>query len=320
MTKTLSAAALMTALMSSTALASEIETRTFTFQNEGATLSGTLYLPSHHDGSALPTVVVTGSWTSVEEQMPALYAAEMVERGYAAVTFDFRGWGKSGNLPASTPGGMRFIEDPSAKISDIVAAVNHIADFAEVDAEFIAGLGICASAGYMVDAAIATDLIQSVGLVAPWLQDRSIIEAVYGGEDGINGLISMAEAAEARGGHIINAAYTDDSLMSASDYYGNFERGLIPAYDNKWNHASWNDWLTYQPVDSASQLMQPLAIVHSQAGAIPQGVDAFLAGYSGDATVDWFEGVVQDGFYDGQANIEAASDIVAEHFRSGQAR
>ena len=140
MNKTLSAAALMTALMSSTALASEIETRTFTFQNEGATLSGTLYLPSDHDGSALPTVVVTGSWTSVEEQMPALYAAEMVERGYAAVTFDFRGWGKSGNLPASTPGGMRFIEDPSAKISDIVAAVNHIADFAEVDAVFIAGL------------------------------------------------------------------------------------------------------------------------------------------------------------------------------------
>ncbi|MFQ6553061.1 alpha/beta hydrolase [Aestuariibius insulae] len=301
-------------LMGNTAMA-ELTTQTFTFENAGATLSGTLYLPEDHDGSALPTVVVTGSWTSVEEQMPALYAAEMVERGFAAVTFDFRGWGKSGNLPAATPGGMRFIEDPVAKISDIDAAVTHIASFAEVDAEMITGLGICASAGYMVDAATHNDMIRSVGLVAPWLQDRAIIETVYGGPEGIAGLVSVAEAAEAQGGEVIHAAYTEDSLMADFDYYGNFKRGLIAAYDNKWNNAGWNDWLSYQPVDSAPDLTQPLAIVHSRAAAIPQGVDAFLDGYDGEATVEWFDDVAQDGFYDGQANIEAAADIVANHFR-----
>lgn len=302
-------------LLASSALA-DVETRTFTFENEGSTLSGTLYLPEGHDGSALPTVVVTGSWTSVEEQMPALYAEEMVERGFAAVTFDFRGWGKSGNLPATTAGGMRFIEDPNAKIADINAAVSHISTFAEVDANMIAGLGVCASAGYMVDAAVQNNMIQSVGLVAPWLQDRTVIEAVYGGEEGINGLVSMAEAAEAQGGQIIHASYTEDSLMAASDYYGSFDRGLIAAYDNKWNNAGWNDWLAYQPVDRAADLTQPLAIVHSRDAAIPQGVDAFVEGYNGEATVAWFEGVAQDGFYDGQASVEAASDIVAEHFRA----
>jgi hypothetical protein len=304
---------LTAALLGTSALA-DMDTRTFTFENEGSTLSGTLYLPADHDGSALPTVIVTGSWTSVEEQMPALYAAEMVERGFAAVTFDFRGWGKSGNLPAATPGGMRFIEDPAAKVSDINAAVAHIAGFAEVEGSLISGLGICASAGYMVDAAVQNDAIVSVGLVAPWLQDRAIIEAVYGGPEGIDGLIAMAEAAEARGGHIIHAAYTEGSLMQASDYYSSFERGLVAAYDNKWNHATWNDWLAYQPVDRAPELTQPLAIVHSQDAAIPQGVDAFVAGYNGEATVTWFDGVIQDGFYDGEANIDAASEIVAAHF------
>ncbi len=69
------------------------------FENEGETLVGTLYLPAEHDGEErLPTVVVTGAWTSVEEQMPREYALEMAERGFAALTFDFRGWGKSGNL------------------------------------------------------------------------------------------------------------------------------------------------------------------------------------------------------------------------------
>ncbi|WP_246227761.1 hypothetical protein [Roseobacter ponti] len=69
----------------------EAMSRTVTFENEGAELTGTLYLPEGHDGSALPAVVVTGAWTSVEEQMPAVYAREMVERGFAAVTFDFSG-------------------------------------------------------------------------------------------------------------------------------------------------------------------------------------------------------------------------------------
>ncbi|MEM8850842.1 MAG: CocE/NonD family hydrolase [Pseudomonadota bacterium] len=306
---------LTASLMGTTAMA-DIQTSPFTFENDGATLSGTLYLPADHDGSALPTVVVTGSWTSVEEQMPALYAAEMVERGFAAVTFDFRGWGKSGNLPAETPGGMRYIESPAAKISDINAAIQAVATRPEVDASQINGLGICASAGYMVDAAVQNDLIRSVGLVAPWLQDQDILETVYGGREGIDGLLNVAQAAEAQGGQIIHAAYTEDSLMAASDYYGNFDRGLIAAYDNKWNNAGWDDWLTYLPVESAPALTQPLAIVHSEAAAIPQGVGAFLEGYRGEAVVEWFDDVPQDGFYDGQDHIEAASDVVADHFRA----
>ena len=144
------------ALMASTALA-DVETRTFSFENEGTTLSGTLYLPEGHDGSALPTVVVTGAWTTVEQQMPATYAREMVERGFAAVTFDFRGWGASGDLAD----GQRFVESPVAKTSDIRAAIGFVATLPEVDAANINGLGICASAGYMVDATAGNPLIQT---------------------------------------------------------------------------------------------------------------------------------------------------------------
>ena len=90
------------ALMASTAAIAQVETRTVTFENEGAMLSGTLYLPEGHNGAALPTVVVTGAWTSVQKQMPANYAREMAEHGFAAFTFDFRGWGESGDPPASS--------------------------------------------------------------------------------------------------------------------------------------------------------------------------------------------------------------------------
>jgi uncharacterized protein len=300
-------------LLATTAMA-DVQTRTVTFQNEGVTLSGTLYLPADYDGAKLPTVVVTGAWTSVEEQMPATYAEEMVERGFAAFTFDFRGWGKSGDLPQA----VRFKEDPAAKISDLKAAFATVATLPEVDATRISGLGICASAGYMVDAATSNPLVQKVGLIAPWLQNQAIIEAVYGGAGGVAGLRQIAaDAATTPGGVIIGAAGpagTEGVLMAMDGYYADPARGAIPAYDNQWNNLSWETWLTYWPADNAPHLDKPLAIVHSEAAAIPDGVRAFIAGYAGQATVTWLDNVDQFSFYDRPDAVDAAADQVAAHF------
>ncbi|MEO0720905.1 MAG: alpha/beta hydrolase [Pseudomonadota bacterium] len=243
-------------LLASTAAIAQVETRSVTFENEGAKLSGTLYLPEGHDGSALPTVVVTGAWTTVQDQMPQVYAEEMVERGFAAFTFDFRGWGRSGDLPHN----VRFVESPEAKTSDIRAAFAFVGTLPEVDATRVNGLGICASAGYMVDAAAGNDRVQRVGLVAPWLQNEEIVNAVYGGPEGVSGLIEVSRAAEAAEGEIIPAAGptgTEGVLMPFDGYYVDPERGAIPAYDNQWNNAGWEGWLTYHPVDNPERLTQP---------------------------------------------------------------
>lgn len=303
------------ALMGTTALA-DIETRTVTFENGGATLSGTLYLPEGHDGSPLPIVVVTGAWTSVQEQMPANYARQMVERGFAAFTFDFRGWGKSGDLPQS----VRFVESPEAKTSDIKKAFEFVATLPEVDAAQINGLGICASAGYMVDAVAGNDIVNRIGLVAPWLQNKEIVAAVYGGTDGVAGLIEVSKAAEAAGGEVIPAAGPEGAegvLMPIGGYYYDADRGAIPEYDDKWNNAGWEGWLTYYPADRPQRLDKPLAIVHSESAAIPQGVKTFLNGFAGNATIQWLEEVTQFDFYDNPEDVTRAADTIADHFRAG---
>ncbi len=300
-------------LMASTAAIAQVETRTVTFENAGTTLSGTLYLPEGHDGQALPTVVVTGAWTTVEEQMPRQYAEEMVQRGFAAFTFDFRGWGKSGDLP----GGQRFVESPEEKTADIRAAFDFVAGLPEVDAARINGLGICASAGYMIDAVSGNPLVQNVGLVAPWLQNAEIVEAVYGGAEGVSGLIEMSRAAAADGGQIIPAAGPEGAegvLMPIGGYYYEADRGAILEYDNQWNNAGWEGWLTYHPADNAARLDKPLAIVHSEAAAIPQGVRSFLDGYLGDATLRMLEDVTQFDFYDNPEDVTRAADTMAAHF------
>ncbi|MEM6423236.1 MAG: alpha/beta hydrolase, partial [Pseudomonadota bacterium] len=236
---------------------------------------------------------------------------EMAERGFIAFTFDFRGWGKSGDLP----GGQRFIEDPAAKIEDIRAAIELLSSMREIAR--VHGLGICASAGYMIDAAQGNDAVARVGLVAPWLQDRALVEAVYGGAEGVAGLKQIAADAEAQGGQIIPAAGPEGAegvLMPIGGYYYEPSRGAIPAYDDAWNNAGWDDWLSYHPLDRAGSFDKPLAIVHSEAAAIPEGVRSFVERFTGEAAQRWLQDVTQFDFYDDPQAVETAADHMAAHF------
>ena len=161
-----------------------------TFESENQTLVGNLYLPDdYQDGQKLPGVVVTGAWTTVKEQMPTTYATELADRGYAALVFDFRGWGESSDF-------IKYLEDPKRKTKDINAAANYLVTRPEVDGDKVAGLGICASAGYMSDAAASNPNIKSLALVAPWLHNAAIVDAIYGGQEAVNGLITAAKTAK----------------------------------------------------------------------------------------------------------------------------
>ncbi len=303
-------------IMLSTSVAfAAVQTRRVTFENEGEILVGTLYTPAGRPiEERLPGVVVTGAWTSIKEQMSGRYAREMAERGFAALAFDFRGWGQSG-------GRVRFKEEPSAKTADILAAAFFMTTLPEVDSARIFGLAICASAGYMAAAASVSSTIVSVGLVAPWLQDAEITRQVYGGEDGVAGLIKIsrkAEASEASGKPriIIAASSTDRSaLMFKIPYYTETDRGLIPEYDNRFNLASWEPWLTYDSVAIADRLHKPTLIVHSETAAVPQGAHAFLDRLPAQSSELWLDGVSQFDFYDRPAPVTAAADAVAKHFK-----
>ena len=91
-----------------------------TFQSEGETLVGNLYLPkSYKAGDKLPTVIVTGAWMTIKEQMPAIYAQKLADQGFAALAFDFRSFGESG-------GKLRDFESPTAKITDIKSAILYL--------------------------------------------------------------------------------------------------------------------------------------------------------------------------------------------------
>ena len=249
-----------------------------TFESNDRTLVGDLYLPDEYQaGDELPGIVVTGAWTTVKEQMPATYAEELADRGHAVLTFDFRNWGESG-------GKERQLEDPTNKTQDIIAAADYLTTLPQVDAERIAGLGICASAGYMADAAVQSEDIKAIALVAPWLHNQEIVNEVYGGEESVQSLIDISQKARVKYEKtkelslVPAASMTDENaVMYQAEYYTEADRGAIPEYVNEFNLASWSGWLTYDSVAiaTADDLDKPVMIVHSEAAAIPQGAKEF---------------------------------------------
>ncbi|WP_258872587.1 alpha/beta hydrolase [Thalassotalea euphylliae] len=279
-------------------------------------LAANLCLPQNaNQGSEkLPVVIVTGAWTTVKEQMPAVYARALAEQGYAALTFDFRGWGESTDK-------TQYLEDPQRKIADIQAvidAVQEVGDeFTFVDTKRIAGLGICASAGYMLDAVLANEGIKTVAVVAPWLHDKTLATAIYGGEENVNALLAAAQNAEQSEllVTIEAASLTNQSaLMYQAPYYTETDRGLIPAYDNLFNVASWQGWLNYDALQNAEAQDKPVLMVASDAMALPAGTKQYLDKAGANVQAIWLDGISQFDFYDQPSAVTQALQAIDTHF------
>jgi fermentation-respiration switch protein FrsA (DUF1100 family) len=284
-----------------------------TFAIGADTLVGDLHLP---DAGRGPGVIVSGSWTTVRQQMAGLYARRLAARGFAALAFDFRGWGESG-------GGPRHAEAPARKAEDLAAAAAWLAASPRVAPGGVHALAICASAGYAARAAIHGAPLRSLALVAPWLHDRPLLETVYGGPAGVAQRLERAAAARRRwetAGELdeVPAVSTTDeaaAMFGRFEYYLDAARGAIPEWDNRFAVLSWSDWLGFDGVALAPRVPAPTFVVHGDQAAIPDGARRFLAGLAPAARggAAWLDGTQFD-FYDQDPQVDASVDHAIRHF------
>lgn len=298
-------------------------TNKVSFPSEGETLVGNLYLPKNYSvGQLLPGVIVTGSWTTVKEQMAATYAQEVADLGYAALTFDFRYFGESGGTP-------RQWENPEAKITDIQHAMDFMAALSIIKADEIGGLGICASAGYMVGAVTTDNRFKTIALVAPWLHNAEIVRQIYGGEEGVSEKIKRSKAAEKLykekgvNDFVPVASITDKNAIMDMElavdnpewnYYVNDKRGAIKEWSNQLQLMSWEPWLTFDGVKYANQMKLPILMICSEGMAVPQGAKDFYANLTAPKEAVWLDGYMQLDYYDQPKAIKESMEAVKKHF------
>ncbi|WP_422083773.1 nuclear transport factor 2 family protein [Ulvibacterium sp.] len=300
---------------------SGVSLKEITFNSNGANLKGHLFLPPNFDAAQkYPAAIVTGSWTSIKEQMPDEYASVMAKDGFITMTFDFTGFGESEGQP-------RQVEDYRLKIADIKAAVDYLETHPNIAMDELSALGVCASSGYMAHATAQDTRIKKLVLVAPWLHNPAIAKSIYdmrpGGTEGLLEASKKAKRKYAETGTMeyVLAASELDPLSAmyvpqgVFDYYLSPAKAAGPKYDNRFAVSSWEPWLTFDGISVGKDIAQPVFIVHSESGAVPQGTKEFYALIKGEKDIKWLNEYNQQQLYFEEDAVQAAMTEVVNYLQ-----
>ncbi|KXX68221.1 alpha/beta hydrolase [Flammeovirga sp. SJP92] len=295
------------------------------FKSEGFNLAGHLFFPADFkEGTQYPAIVVSGSWTTVKEQMAGLYAEKFAQAGFITLAFDFRNYGESEGEP-------RFWENPDMKVTDIKNAVSYLQGLSEVDSNRIGAFAVCAGSMYTLMAASEDSRIKAVVTAASWLQDAEAVKLFYGGEEGVNSKIELARKAKetfAKEGVVeyietISTTNTGAAMYGNYDYYLNPERGGVKEWSNdKFAVMSWEDWLTLDPMPYAPKLNASTLMIHSDGCVLPQYTKNFFEKIgTDDKELIWvnteLESPIQQfNFYDQEEEVELAVAKGSDWFKA----
>ena len=283
------------------------------------TSSGTLAASIHRNTGTLlkrqPTVLVTGSWLTVKEQMADRYAAGLAERGYTAITFDFAGFGESGGDP-------RQAELPARKIADITEVARQVSALSFVADGKVGYLGVCASAQYAMRAIAKGAEVAAFVSVAGWFHDTASVAPFYGGEDGVQMRLDRAAEAlqvyrstgEVRTVPAFEEGNDRAAMFLPLPYYATSDRGAVPKWTNEMAELSWLYWLTFDGLRAGTQVQVPTLFVHSDDCVLPDNVRTLAKRIPG-ADLAWGQGTQID-FYDQEPQVDFALTAAVKHFRT----
>lgn len=184
-----------------------------TYKLNGLEIAANVYTPANYDtAKKYPTVVIAHPNGGVKEQVAGLYAQRLAEKGYITITADAAYQGASGGMP-------RNVDKPSNRIEDIHGMADFITQYAGVDANRLALLGVCGGGGYALKAAQTDKRFKTVATLSMFnsglVRRNGFMDSQLSTIQARLKQASDARAQEAAGGKIIYAAdvkLTDEQI------------------------------------------------------------------------------------------------------------
>lgn len=131
-----------------------------TFKSLNVNLAGLLFTPENFDeNKTYPTIVFSGPFNQIKEQMGSEYGKVFAEMGYVFLVFDHVGYGDS-------EGEIRNFENGEWKKEGIRDAISYLRTLAFVDKGKLFGIGGCASGGYMPLVAVTDKRLKAIATVS----------------------------------------------------------------------------------------------------------------------------------------------------------
>ncbi|MDQ8014570.1 MAG: alpha/beta hydrolase [Flavobacterium nitrogenifigens] len=291
--------------------------------NTNITMSGILFLPEGFDkNKQYAAIVVTHPGGGVKEQTASTYASRLAQAGFIAAAYD-------ASYQGETTGEPRLLENPYIRVEDISAVIDYISTLPYVDENRIGAAGICAGAGYSINAAINDHRIKAVAGIS-----TVNIGAMYrNGWDGTvkdvdaMPLLMMGADARAReaqgndGGRLPFAPETKESAPSkemedAWEYYRT-SRAMCPTAPGYVLSRSLTQLLSYDAYNFAEAfLTQPLQIVvgsESESRWMSFGIYKRAAA-SADKNIHVVHGANHMELYDVLNYVEESASVIVPFF------
>jgi fermentation-respiration switch protein FrsA (DUF1100 family) len=297
---------------------------TFTNSNNPTiTISAVINFPEGFDEKKkYPAIVVSHPGGGVKEQTAGTYAKKLAKAGFVTIAYDASYQGESTGEP-------RQLENPSVRTEDVSAVIDHLTTLPYVDKERIGAMGICAGAGYTVNAAINDRRIKAVGTVSAVNIGQMFRNGFTGEVKSANAMPllengSKARTAEANGAQIAKMPLApmkkedapNADLEEAWEYY-HTARAQYPTAPGWATAHSLNQIIPYDAYNMAEVfLTQPLQIVAgSEAGSKWMSDDLLKRAASKDKQMHIVKGSNHMKLYDVPRYVDEAVSVLEPFFR-----
>lgn len=300
-----------------------------TFKSFGVDLVGNLYLPEGFDESKKYQAIVGASpFPQVKEQVLATYGAEMVQRGFIFLAFDYLGMGDSPALPGEHMQSrymFRLIENTWDAVS-FLGTLPYVED--------VYGLGVCQGGSIMASAAVTDHRIKKMALVSgmmaadpfQWTDKAVAHQMIAAANDAKQKMYETGEPEyvapfglndeQSKEEFTSTAAYPDMAGESY-DYYGRDGFRGPKAVKN-----FTNIHVADQPMQSlfslcehyADKIVQPTLVVYGQNAPTAICSTAFIEKLTNDPKVLALADFSHVDFYYKPEAVKQSADAVAEFF------